>query len=141
MEKYCSQILLLCLVALGCPAIRAASKDGCFAYDTETVRLSGRAQLKAVPGPPEYESIAKGDRREYAWLLHLAKPICTEASGDDEAEANVKTLHLVLRGKQFKQLRSQMKKGRVSLTGTLFHSHTAHHRTSVLLDVKRIESR
>jgi hypothetical protein len=141
-QKLSALILLAALMAFGCPATRAASQGDCLSYEPASVKLTGRVIRKVFPGRPNYESIKDGDEPEPAWILHLAKPICVKADGKEEfnvAVGKVSDLHLVLRGKQFSQLRRLRRKGAVTLTGTLFHSFTGHHHTEVLMEVKSIK--
>ena len=129
-------ILLATAIAFGCPSVLAASAGDCLPYEPASVTLTGKTFRKVFPGRPNYESIKDGDEPEPAWLLRLAKPICVRADKKDEfneAENNVSLIHLVLRGKQFSQLRRLRKKGTVTFTGTLFHSITGHHHADVLM--------
>lgn len=138
-----SLILPGLLIAFGCSSVSAASPGDCVAYEPDSVQLTGRIVRKVFPGPPNYESVAEGDKPEEAWILHLARPICVRAAKKDQdnvAVGNVSDLHLLLRGNQFRQLRGLMRKGPVTLTGTLFHSLTGHHHTTVLMDVTRMKA-
>ena len=57
-----------------------ASAQGCLSYETDGVKLTGTISKKTFPGPPNYESIKKGDTPETYRVLQLDKPICTMAS-------------------------------------------------------------
>jgi uncharacterized protein DUF4431 len=105
----------------------------CLSYEPEVVKLTGTIRRHTFPGPPNYESIAKGDQAERVWLLHLAKPICVNASSEWEKATGVSAIELVLT-KYDKSLVNH----RVVVSGTLYHAHTAHHHTKVLLTVKDI---
>jgi hypothetical protein len=136
-------ILLASMMAFGCASANAASGGDCLPYEPAQVTLKGKVSLKVFPGPPEYTSVKEGDKPEPAWLLRLAKPICVKADKKDEdnrAEDNVSVIHLVLRGKQFSQLRRLRKKGAVRFTGQLFHALTGHHHAEVLLRVTRMQA-
>jgi hypothetical protein len=132
---------LTLLLLLFATSIYAAAQEKCLSYEPATVELSGTIIRKTMPGPPNYESIRKGDTPETLWILHLDRPVCVTGNTDDvnEPERNVTDLQLVLDEKQYAQIRKYVgQRIRVTMTGTLFHSHTAHHRTSVLLAVKGI---
>jgi len=134
-------ILLAALMTLACPAILAASQGDCLPYEPASVKLTGKTFLKVFPGRPNYESIKEGDEPEPAWLLRLAKPICVRADKQDEdPEDNVSVIHLVLRGKQFSQLRRLRRKGAITFTGTLFHAITGHHHAKVLMWVTHMQT-
>jgi Domain of unknown function (DUF4431) len=117
----------------------AAAQD-CLSYDTDNVALKGTISKKTFPGPPNYESIKKGDKPETYWVLHLAKPICTTASGDSDAEKEIIDLQLILTGKQYALYRKFVGgKLRVTVTGKLSHAITGHHHTPVLMEVTSIK--
>lgn len=105
----------------------------CVSYEPEVVKLTGTIRQHTFPGPPNYESVAKGDRAERVWVLHLAEPICVSASADWEKEAGVSDLQLVLPDQ--KQYGKSVLGRRVVVNGTLFRAHTGHHHTKVLLTV------
>jgi len=113
-----------------------ASAQGCLSYETDGVKLTGTISKKTFPGPPNYESIKKGDTPETYWVLHLDKPACTTASSDNDAEANVTDLQLILTQKQYALYRKFVGgKSRVTITGKLSHAMTGHHHTPVMMEV------
>jgi Domain of unknown function (DUF4431) len=72
--------------------------------------------------------------------LQLHKPInvlCAPNEADCQPETGIRLLHLVLRAPQMAHFKKTKGKS-ISVRGTLFHSHTGHHFTSVLLDVESI---
>jgi hypothetical protein len=136
-------IFLATLMAFCHISASAAAPGDCLLYEPASVKLTGKTFLKVFPGRPNYESIKEGDEPEPTWLLRLAKPICVKPDGKDEfnvAEHNVSLIHLVLRGKQFSQLRKLRKKGAVTFTGKLFHSQTGHHHADVLMWVTGMQT-
>jgi hypothetical protein len=132
------KIVSLAVIVLAAATYAPAEAQQCLKYDSQ-LSLTGKLYSKVFPGPPNYESIRKGDRKEIAWLLTLSKPICT-LPGDppDDAEANVPEIQLVISQdadwKTVKSLAGQ----RVTVTGTLFHASTGHHRRNVLISVSKI---
>lgn len=130
-------LLLLLLVT----SVYASAQD-CLSYEPAEVELTGTISKRTFPGPPNYQSIRRGDRAETIWILRLNKPVCVTGNTDDinTPERRVTDLQLVLDEKQYAQLRPLVgRRIRVVVAGTLFHSHTAHHRTSVLLTVKSLK--
>ena len=69
--------------------------QGCLTYEPNAVALHGRIGRHTFAGPPNYESVAKGDEAEHVWVLHLAKPICVDASSDWEREGSASDIQLV----------------------------------------------
>jgi hypothetical protein len=113
-----------------------ASAQNCLSYDVAGVKLTGTISRKTFPGPPNYESIRRGDEPETYWILHLARPICTTAGTDNDAESNVTKIQLILAPKQYALYRKFVgARARVRVTGKLSHAITGHHHTPVLLEL------
>ncbi|HSE16279.1 MAG TPA: DUF4431 domain-containing protein [Pyrinomonadaceae bacterium] len=130
-------LLFLILLITTEPA-RPVAPQSCLSYEPDTVSLKGKIKRRTFAGPPNYESVAKGDRPERMWVLHLSRPICVSASGDRQEEKNVSDLQLVFKGAEdYRRYRSFVGK-RATVDGTLFHAQTGHHYTPVLLTVTRI---
>lgn len=105
------------------------------------VRLTGLVISRTYPGPPEYESIRKGDEPETYWLLALSKPVCVneDKPNFNPAYANIHKIQLVFPDeKAYKKYRKLLGK-RVVATGTLYAGFNVHHKTRVLLIVKTLE--
>jgi hypothetical protein len=142
MMKTHARFLTLLMFLLVTTASASAQEAGCLSYDPATVELTGTISRKTFPGPPNYESVRRGDKPETFWILHLERPACVTGNTDEmnEPERNLTDLQLVLDGKLYTQVRKFTgRRIRVVATGTLFHAHTAHHRTRVLLMVKNIK--
>lgn len=81
----------------------------CHSSDPATVTLKGKMIRQTFAGPPNYESIKKGDSPETYWILQLTSPICVNG---EEAETNVSDIQLVfLDGKQYVRYRGLLGKG------------------------------
>lgn len=109
-------------------------------YEPEEVEVSGLLQGTIYPGPPEYMSVEMGDHPEKVIILTLKEPINVGIKGgkevdDDfnEPEKGVRELQVVFSDSEPSTL--QMKE-EVTLQGTLYHAHTAHHHRRVLMMVK-----
>jgi len=120
----------------------SASGQKCLEYGA-TVSLSGTLRSQVFPGPPNYESIKRGDRKETAIILTLMARVCTTDSDPqvvDVPETGIREMQLVVtKNLHWKTVRRLMGK-RAVVTGTLFHVHTGHHRTKVLVDVDSIRA-
>jgi hypothetical protein len=94
-------------------------------------------------GPPNYESIRRGDRKETAIILKLIAPRCTTGNdpmGYDVPQADIREMQLVVhKDADWNTVRRRMGK-RVTVRGTLFGAHIGHHRTKVLIDVAELKS-
>ena len=115
-------------------------------YEPSRVKLSGSLDLQTFPGPPNYESIADGDRMERHFYLKLDQPIDVLESKEDtdqnsENEKNVQIVQLAINGEDealWSKFRRAGKGAHVVITGELFHRLTGHHHSRVLLSVEKL---
>jgi uncharacterized protein DUF4431 len=135
--------LLLLSVALLIGISTSVSAQQCLEYGP-TVSVSGTLRSRVFPGPPNYESIKRGDRPETAIIVTLTSPTCTtstSATPDDLStpETDIREMQLVLTKPSDWKLAKRLLGKPVVLTGILFHAHTGHHRTKVLLSVSELK--
>lgn len=107
-------------------------------YEPAVVVLEGKLIIKTYFGPPNFGEDPKTDSRERSWILSLDKPIKVRAKDETDPVTgpsvdNVRELQLVLH-----KPRRKMIGKKVRVKGTLFHAHTGHHHTDVLMDVESI---
>jgi hypothetical protein len=114
---------------------KQTSASGCLRYEPETAVLRGVIERATFPGPPNYQSIAKGDAKETHWLLRLEHPRCVEAAEDssDAAHSRIRRVQLVfdVDDQPHEQYRNLVGR-KVEASGTLFGAHTGHHHTDIL---------
>jgi hypothetical protein len=74
------------------------------------------------------------------WILRLPKPICVEGDDFGPRVANVRELQLVFMDESFypRYQRYVRQHQRFRVVGALYHQHTAHHFTKVLITVKNL---
>jgi hypothetical protein len=110
-----------------------------FLYEPEEVELRGILYEKVYSGPPEYTSVEMGDRPEKTVFLTLKEPINVELKKNAEQEDIFNTPEKGVRELQVVFSNSKPSvhqiKQEVSLKGTLYHAHTAHHHRRVLMMV------
>jgi len=79
--------------------IDAQNHSHCLSYEPSVVQLKGTIVRKIFPGPPNYESIKRGDKAEETWLLVLSQPTCVQQDKKDldlnPAQQNIRQLQLV----------------------------------------------
>lgn len=126
------------------PDVFAQSTKTKALYEPNITKLSGTIVRKTFPGPPNYNSIAEGDTPETGWYLKLNGTLDVQADKKSDLnnvdERDVKDVQLVLDSTKYKKWQKLVGKSiSVKATGTLFHSHTGHHHTAVLMDVQNIE--
>jgi hypothetical protein len=107
-------------------------------YWPVVVELEGKLTIKTFFGPPNFGENPETDSKERSWILSLNKPINVQGKTSTDPGLNtsvegVRELQLVL-PKPHRELISK----KVIVKGTLFHAHTGHHQTDVLMDVQSI---
>jgi hypothetical protein len=111
----------------------------CLRYEPAVVQLLGQVVLRTFPGPPDYESIRRGDRAETQALLKLDQAICVLGDPKDEINSEAeRDQRLVTLVPPSGMNLANYAGAQVRVEGPLFHAHTAHHHTSLLLRVTRI---
>jgi len=116
-----------------------SNADDCLHYQGLPVTLTGIVSLQTFYGPPNYGENPETDSRETQAILKLEKPICVGAnpSSYEDEERNQDEVTLVPpKGVNFGIYAGK----KVSLQGSLFHAHTGHHHTPVLMQVVLIEA-
>ena len=141
-RKTHAQLVTLLLLLLTTSFYVSAQRQECLAYDPEVVQLIGTISKQTFPGPPNYESVRKGDKPETYWVLNLPDTVCTQPSADNDGEYKVTDLQLILTPKQYALYRKFVaRRTRVNVTGKLSHAITGHHHTPVLMEVVSITAR
>ena len=137
-------VLMLALVSITNVAALAQSKssEGCLSYEPTVVSLKGKLVRKTFPGPPEYESIRKGDRKETYWFIELERPVCVNEDPEqpdiNAAYDDIPEIQLAVDPAQY--LRYKALVGReVLASGTLLGEFNGHHHTAVFLMLKDIQ--
>src|SRR6476661_919601 len=74
----------------------SAFAQKCLEYGP-TVTLTGTLQSRVFAGPPNYESIRHGDRKETAIILRLSRPTCTTGKDwPDLSYRDIREMQLVV---------------------------------------------
>lgn len=121
------------ILMLGMQSAWAAS---CLHYGAPQSTLTGVVTQQTFFGPPNFGETPEIDKRETQYVLMLAEPICVNASDDEDAEQNQLQVTLVPRIKiGLKAFDGK----RVKVAGKLFHAHTGHHHTPLLLELVSIK--
>jgi hypothetical protein len=116
-------------------SVNVAYGEECLSYEPAQVTLKGTLVRKILPGPPEFESVEKGDRPETYWILKLSKPVCVNEDPNDEINfedsRDVRRMHLVINTEDYSRYGHFMSK-EVVVTGILFHKYSGYDHTRVL---------
>lgn len=133
---------IIYLIGLGLLGLSSQipSQAACLHYEPTKVLIRGTLEQRTFPGPPNFESIEKGDAAETGYYLKPGKPVCTQARPDEKLSSyqNQRLIQLVLSHEQYQQLQPQLGQT-VRLKGSLFESSTGHHHTPVLMTVLSLE--
>jgi len=127
------------LLALALSAWATSAAAECLLYEPSEVTLAGVVRYRTYAGPPNYDSIASGDRPERAAILELDSPVCVRSKQQDDLGTNVphdniRLVQLVL----LPSISRPSPDSKIAVTGSLSGAQTGHHRTRVLLYVRAI---
>src|SRR5712691_838639 len=132
------------LIAAGAqPPARPGFADSCYHYRPAAVSLTGRLIQRTLPGPPNYQSIARGDRPQVVDLLILDAPICTipdyKDSPNTDAFQGQDTIQVRRAESTWREVRRLSGK-RVVARGTLAEWALGPDRTPVVIDPTEVHS-
>lgn len=135
-KNFITQVLLLCALLLQFVFFTDEVKsEECLSYKPAKVRLTGTLVERTFPGPPEFESIEKGDEPEARWILKLTKPVCVNANEEYDidfvSETDITAVQLALL-REYARYKHLVNK-KVIAEGTLFHRTTGYDFTTVLM--------
>lgn len=105
-------------------------------YEPTVVELTGKFILRTYFGPPNFGEDPKTDSKERTRILVLDHPISVRRSSDPDDTINRDSVE---NGREIQLVFStdagKLVGKRVVVTGTLFHAHTGHHHTELLIQV------
>jgi len=94
-------ILISTNLAIG----QRATQTQCLSYGPTVVSLTGALVRKTFPGPPNYESVKKGDRPETNWFLDLGEGVCVNESKNEPdlnpQQTGIHEIQLVVKPEQY----------------------------------------
>ena len=104
--------------------------DPCIEYGA--VNLTGRLMRQTLAGPPDYESVTKGDAPLVVWILVLDRRICAvDPRARYPRENAEQEIQLVLPAEQYSLYRTLLGE-RVTATGQLIHGGARYDKRLVL---------
>ena len=133
-------ITLLVLILV--PASKTAAQDKHWlSYDPAVVSLEGKLIVEWKYGPPNYGENPKTDAKVRVLMLVLSRPVNVRGNPEDalntESVEGIKRIQL--NPANLKTRHEQFIGMRVFVKGTLFHEHTGHHYTKVVMDIHSLE--
>ena len=138
MKHTLTTLVLTLLVAFACAGPTHAQRF--LSYEPEVVELDGQLVVQSKYGPPNFGEQPKTDQKVSVPVLLLRDRV--SVLGDDGDGHNSKTVHGVRQVQLAFDSNTSHKTligKQVVVTGSLFHAHTGHHYTDVVLIVQSIE--
>jgi uncharacterized protein YecT (DUF1311 family) len=134
----------IAIALLAVVQLEAAAQDRRWlSYEPATVELEGRLVTQLKYGPPNYGEQPKTDQKGKVPILVLTDPINVRGVPghfyNAESVEGIRQIQLAFINiaPVYKELIGKD----VIVKGTLFHAHTGHHYTDVVLDVRSIEGK
>jgi hypothetical protein len=114
--------------------------QGCVTEEDEIVAI-GELSRETFAGPPNYESIQKGDAAETYWILTVRPPVTfcplADAKGRPHPIGSVSRFQLVV-APDHPGLRQALIARYAVVRGRIFVAHTGHHHTAALIQVAEL---
>ena len=123
------------LFSVALPA--AALEYSCLQYGP--IDIAGTIVRHTYAGPPDYESVTKGDEPLTVWVLQLDERICVDANTRYPREVIQLEIELALTPEQFQQYRDLLGQ-RVRVSGELKHGGANYQKRLVIAarDIEKI---
>lgn len=141
MRRVLTILVLMVLAVVAHPTATRAQRW--LSYEPQTVELHGRLVIQSKYGPPNHGEEPKTDQKVKVPVLVLKYAVSVRASqegGPNSQPVNrIKQIQLAFNDSET-SYRNLIGKN-VVVTGSLFHAHTGHHYTDVVLTVRSIEPR
>lgn len=128
------------LLAGETPALAAEAQKTCLNL-TQTrsqATVSGMLTVHLFSGPPNYESIAKGDAEERTFILELPSRLCADDGEFIRPNASFDRVHV---GASDDVILSVLKAAigkTVTVRGEAFGAHTGHHHAPLVLMANQV---
>src|SRR5688572_28560864 len=120
-------LLAIALFGAVLPAI--ALEFSCLQYGP--IEIAGTIVRHTYAGPPDYESVTKGDEPRTVWVLQLDERICVDANTRYPREVIQPEIELALTPEQFQQYRDLLGQ-RVRVSGELKHGGANYQKRLVI---------
>lgn len=140
-----NRLLAAAVLALGAGTAHATQNlVPCLPYAPAEATVSGTLGAETYAGPPNYDSIERGDLPQTAFFLALDKPVCVSGGGDPASaaapERNVEKIRINLPADGALRKRMRLLMGKVAVTrGTLTHADSTRDRAVVVMELADID--
>jgi hypothetical protein len=122
-------VWLFGIVLLTATLPAAALEFSCLQYGP--IDIAGTIVRHTYAGPPDYESVTKGDEPRTVWVLQLDERICVEANRSYPREPIQLEIELALTPEQYQRYQ-QLLGQRVRVSGELRHGGANYQKRLVI---------
>lgn len=121
---------LILIVALGTVPALAAGAGYCLDYGP--VLLNGRLVRQTYAGPPDYESVTKGDAPLVIWVLQLDRSVCViDSAGRHPKEYAAREIQIELPPDQYARY-GNLLGVKITVSGELIRGGARHDKRLVI---------
>lgn len=141
MKPYHLAIFALAAATFGSGA--AAQPQSCIDLRKSDAKatVSGKLTSRMFAGPPNYESIAKGDAKEGALILELPRPMCANDGEFIDGSTKFDRVHVSSSIPALLTVLNAAVGRQVTIRGEAFGAHTGHHRAPLVLFADQVTVR
>lgn len=125
----------LALLAAETPAMAADEQQTCINLTKAGARatVSGVLTVQLFAGPPNYESIARGDAEERAFVLELPRRLCADDGEFIRPNTHFDRVHVSASDEAILSVLKAAVGRTVTVRGEAFGAHTGHHHAPLVL--------
>ena len=137
-------LLTVAILGLMLPTLSAeAQSQSCMDLRKPAAKatVSGELTVQIFAGPPNYESIAKGDAEEKALILELPRRLCANDGEFIDGTTKFDRVHVSSRIPALLDVLNAAVGRRVTIRGEAFGAHTGHHRAPLVLFAEEVTVR
>lgn len=114
-----------------CSYAQASVADVYSCLEYGPIRLVGTLVRQTYAGPPDYESVTKGDEPQVIWVLQLERRVCVDANAKYPREPTQIEIELALPADRYAQYRHLLGQ-KIIATGELVHGGANYQKRLVL---------
>jgi hypothetical protein len=112
-------------------AVFRTASGASYCLDYGIVSLTGTVVRQVYAGPPDYESVTKGDEPQTIWILQLDRSVCVEAVSGSTRLYNEREVQLEVTPDNVTQYRALLGQ-KIIATGRLLPGGARHDKRLVL---------
>src|SRR5690606_28562169 len=127
--------VLILFALVGAAQVWAAGSYSCLEYGP--IRLVGTLVRHTYAGPPDYESVTKGDEPQVVWVLQLDQRVCVDANARYPREPTQIEVELALPEDRYAGYRHLLGR-RIIASGELIHGG-ANYRKRLVLRAEQLQ--